>query len=324
MSEPRRLKRSSTDSYLGGVAGGLGQYFGIDALLFRVAFGVSVLFGGVGAVAYIALLAFLPKDDGTPAYMDNRSRTFTVVATAALGIAALSFLGPPAFIFGPVLVGAAVLAGVSVLLYRALGGAQGDDPARVVARATLVAIVLVAALGAGTGIGILAALGGGVAVAIIAVAAGFGLIAAGLLGGPRWLMLPVIVLVLPLAVVTATGLDLRGGVGKRQYSPATVADLRPEYRLGAGQIDLDLRRLAIPEGRTDVNVRVGFGEAIVRVPEGTCVATDARIGAGRADVRHHFGQGLDLDVSAPATAVRVVHVHANVGIGQLAIEGACA
>jgi phage shock protein PspC (stress-responsive transcriptional regulator) len=324
MSERKRPERSSTDKYVAGVCGGLGRSFDLDPVLFRVAFGVSIVFGGLGLVAYIALALFLPKDDGTPAFMEGRSRAFTLIAAGCLAVSAVGAFHPPSFVFGPALVIIAALAGVGVLLYRMLGGRAGEDPARIAARATLVAIVLIASLGAATGVGMIAALGGGVAEAVLAVLAGFGLIAAGLLGGPRWLMLPVIVFVMPLAVVTAANLNLRGGVGQRHYAPATVAQLRPQYRIGAGQIDLDLRRLDVPEGRTDVNLRVGLGEAIVRAPDGACIATDARIGAGRAEVPDHAGQGFDVEVSAPARAARIVHVQASVGVGRLQVEGACA
>ena len=84
MDEPRRLERSTTDKYIAGVSGGLGRYFGLDPVLFRIAFGVSIVFGGVGILAYIALWVFLPTDDGGPAFMDNRSRATTVVAMVAL------------------------------------------------------------------------------------------------------------------------------------------------------------------------------------------------------------------------------------------------
>ena len=40
---PRKLTLSTSDKYVWGVAGGLGRYFGVDAMLFRVAFGVSVV-----------------------------------------------------------------------------------------------------------------------------------------------------------------------------------------------------------------------------------------------------------------------------------------
>ena len=54
----------------------------------------------------------------------------------------------------------------ALALYRAFGGERGDDPARMIARATLVLLVLVAALGAATGVGLIAALGGGPAIAV--------------------------------------------------------------------------------------------------------------------------------------------------------------
>jgi phage shock protein PspC (stress-responsive transcriptional regulator) len=62
------LTRSSSDKFLGGVAGGLGEYFGVDPVIFRVGFAVSILFSGAGLLAYLVLLAVLPNDadDRTP------------------------------------------------------------------------------------------------------------------------------------------------------------------------------------------------------------------------------------------------------------------
>jgi phage shock protein PspC (stress-responsive transcriptional regulator) len=47
---------------LGGVAGGLGAYFGVDPLLFRIGFAVTTLLSGAGVIAYLALLLFTPTD----------------------------------------------------------------------------------------------------------------------------------------------------------------------------------------------------------------------------------------------------------------------
>jgi phage shock protein PspC (stress-responsive transcriptional regulator) len=91
---PRKLTRSTSDSWLGGVAGGLGNYFGLDPVLFRIAFAISIFFGGLGILAYLGLLAFLPRDDGHPAWMEGRSRTTTIVAAVAIAVIAVSFLGP--------------------------------------------------------------------------------------------------------------------------------------------------------------------------------------------------------------------------------------
>ena len=40
---PRRLLRSREDRVIGGVCGGLGRYFNIDPVLFRIGFAASLL-----------------------------------------------------------------------------------------------------------------------------------------------------------------------------------------------------------------------------------------------------------------------------------------
>src|SRR5262245_28577408 len=79
---PRRLTRSSSDKVLGGVSGGLGRYFGVDPILFRIAFVVLTFAGGVGALAYIGLLAFVPSDDGSEVFGERR----WVRLAAAVGV----------------------------------------------------------------------------------------------------------------------------------------------------------------------------------------------------------------------------------------------
>jgi phage shock protein PspC (stress-responsive transcriptional regulator) len=319
-----KLTRSTTDKYVWGVSGGLGRAFGIDPTLFRVAFGVSVLFGGIGIVAYIALAAFLPKDDGEPAWIEGRSKATTIIVVAVLGICAISALKPPDFIFGP---GIFVVAGITVagvLLYRSFGGTRGEDPARVAARVTLVLIAMVAALGAATGVGFIAAIGGGPAEAVIGIVAGLGLISAGLLGGPRWLILPAMVLVLPLAVVSAANIDLTGGVGHREYR-----ELKPTYRLGMGQMVVDLRDVTLP-ANTAVKLSLGIGEVRLRPPAGTCVTTSGKIGLGEADLPKPFDSGGDIKLdqrAKPAPGHPLLTVDADVGVGHLQIDrqvSACA
>src|SRR3954468_2006602 len=255
----RTLTRSTTSKHVWGVAGGLGRYFGIDPVIFRVAFGVATLVSGIGLIAYVALRLVLPTDTGEPAWMEGRSRVTTIVITGILSVIALATVSGPGFFVGPGLFGVAACSVVVLALYRGFGETVREDPARAIARAMLALIALAAMLGAATGIGLIAALGGGVAVAVIAIAAGLGLVAAGLLGGPRWLILPVVVLVMPLAVVSAADIDLTGGVGERSYRPDAVAQLRPEYKLGVGQLDLDLRGLDLPAETTQVNVKLGIG-----------------------------------------------------------------
>src|SRR4051794_28652952 len=318
----RKLTRSTTDKHVWGVAGGLGRYFGIDPVIFRVAFGAATLVSGIGLIAYVALRLLLPTDTGEPPWMEGRSRVTTIVVTGVLSVIALTTLRGPGFFVGPGLFAVAACSVVVLGLYRGFGGTVREDPAKAIARATLALIALVAMLGAATGIGLIAAIGGGVAIAVIAIAAGLGLVAAGMLGGPRWLILPVVVLILPLAVVSAADIDLRGGVGEREIRPRTMADLRPQYKLGVGHMDLDLRRLDLPAQTTEVNVKLGMGEARIRVPAGTCVLTDAQIGAGAADIPERAGQGFDVSVDRGIPGAHTLRVNADIGVGHLLIDNA--
>ena len=56
-----KLYRSTSDKMLGGVAGGLAEYFDIDPTIVRVLFVVLTLVGGGGILAYIILLIVVPE-----------------------------------------------------------------------------------------------------------------------------------------------------------------------------------------------------------------------------------------------------------------------
>jgi phage shock protein PspC (stress-responsive transcriptional regulator) len=320
----RKLTLSTTDKYVGGVAGGLGRYFGVDAMLFRVAFGVSVVFGGIGIVAYLAFAAFLAADNGKPAWIESKGRAASTVIIVGLAVAGLTTLSPPSFILGPGLFVIAIVTLLGVAGYRSLSEQVRNDPARLAAKGVLALIGFVAALGAATGVGFIVALGGGVAVAVVSMVAGLGLITAGLLGGPRWLILPVLVLVVPLAVVSAADLNLEGGVGEKTFRPAAVADVHPEYRVGVGRVEVDLRDVKFPAGSTQVNVRVGIGEARVLVPTGMCTSIQGDIGMGAADIPERFEEGPDITVREPR---KQLVINADVGVGHLQVDrdrNACA
>ena len=66
---PRKLTRSSTDRKISGVSGGLGEYFAVDPVLFRIAFVVTTLTCGAGLLAYLGILVFVRADDHEPVDM---------------------------------------------------------------------------------------------------------------------------------------------------------------------------------------------------------------------------------------------------------------
>ncbi|GGI16227.1 PspC domain-containing protein [Bacillus sp. JJ664] len=59
----RKLYRSSKDSMLAGVCGGLGQYFNFDSTLIRLLF-VLLFFIGFGAIflVYLVWIFIVPKE----------------------------------------------------------------------------------------------------------------------------------------------------------------------------------------------------------------------------------------------------------------------
>jgi phage shock protein PspC (stress-responsive transcriptional regulator) len=61
MENSSRLYRSVNDKTIGGVCGGLADYFNIDVVLIRVAFVLLLLFGGGGFLAYIVLWIVIPQ-----------------------------------------------------------------------------------------------------------------------------------------------------------------------------------------------------------------------------------------------------------------------
>ena len=70
-----QLRRSGTDRWLGGVCGGLAEYSGIDAVLWRVGMVGLTVAGGTGIVVYLLLWVLLPSAplaaDRSPSIVDG-------------------------------------------------------------------------------------------------------------------------------------------------------------------------------------------------------------------------------------------------------------
>ncbi len=62
----KRLTRSRAEKMIGGVCGGLGEYFGVDPTIIRVLWVVITLLGGAGVIAYLILWIVMPLEPPTP------------------------------------------------------------------------------------------------------------------------------------------------------------------------------------------------------------------------------------------------------------------
>jgi phage shock protein C len=61
-SEIKRLYRSRYNRFIGGICGGFGDYFNIDANIIRVIFILLTFIGGVGIILYLVGLVILPEN----------------------------------------------------------------------------------------------------------------------------------------------------------------------------------------------------------------------------------------------------------------------
>jgi phage shock protein PspC (stress-responsive transcriptional regulator) len=86
MRDLARLRRSSTDRHVAGVAGGLGRHLDIDPVIIRVGFVVLTFFGGAGVLAYVALWLMVPEDhtDRATLHLDARTRNIALIGVGVL------------------------------------------------------------------------------------------------------------------------------------------------------------------------------------------------------------------------------------------------
>jgi phage shock protein PspC (stress-responsive transcriptional regulator) len=329
----KRLLRSRDDRMLGGVAGGLGKYFNVDPLIFRIGFGISVFFGGLGALAYLALLLFVPTEesDGTTGEAPiQRSRWLAVAGAIGAFILLASwgiFDGDPfwfdggSWFFGGPLFLIALVAGLLYLL-RGDGG-RARRPTGILATVAIVIGSAIAICCLAMGAAWAGATGNGEAIAGVVIAIGVLLVIAAFRGGARWLIVPALALAVPLSAVAAADVSFDGGVGKRSHEPASAAAIPADgYELGIGRLAVDLRDLdwrddTVVELRTDL----GIGQTVVAVPEDVCVTGDLHAGAGAVEVGGDEEGGFDVETQPVdgTTATPRLVLDSEVDMGHLLI-----
>jgi phage shock protein PspC (stress-responsive transcriptional regulator) len=330
---PRRLMRSREDRVLGGVCSGLARYFNVDPLIVRIAAVALVFVGGFAIVAYIAALLLVPEDDGSGQPVAGKpGRLSTIVGAVVIVLAGVALLDGHwgvgfGSIFGALVPTVLIVTILAIAGQRLLAGRGEARPAaaRIAGAVLVLCAILAGALVAAAGAAVATAAGGGVAVAAVVIALGVAMIALSFRDHrARWLAIPALVLAVPSGVVTAAGVDVDHGVGHRSYTPAAIADVKPAYELGAGELVVDLREMRWPrEATVNLKVEVGTGHALVLVPADVCVQADSHAGLGYVGILGAENGGADVDdergTVARTTARRLV-LDADMGIGAVEVR----
>jgi phage shock protein PspC (stress-responsive transcriptional regulator) len=135
------------------------------------------------------------------------------------------------------------------------------------------------------------------------------LIAAGTLAG-------IATIVTCAAVVVAFtwfDVNLGDGVGESQYTPASAAAVHAQYRLGIGDLQVDLSHVA-PAGQHRITAKVGVGELRIVVPQHANVRVDAHAKVGDVVVFRSNDSGRDARVRSGSGAFVI---DATVGAGRI-------
>jgi len=291
----KQLRRSRSDRMVAGVCGGLGRYFDVNPLFYRIGFVVLSFLGGAGFLIYGAALLVIPDENAldsiaADALRNHRHRPgalFGMLLVGAAGIALLSHISY--HLHSEVFWTIVLLGGVLILTsqYRrrepsavAPQVGDGDEATTVITtqRRSWLRVRYV-------------------------------LIGAGLL-----LLIPLVAGIVVVSVYAHLG----DGIGDRSYQPLSAA-ARADYHVGVGNLHLDLSRAAAPATQMTIHAQVGIGHLEVFVQQGMAVRINSHVAWGKADVLGYHEGGHDVTDDVGSKAAQLV-IDADVGIGQVDVN----
>jgi len=130
-----RLTRRLHDKVIGGVGGGIADYFGVDPLLVRLALVGLALVGGGGVLLYVLGWIFIPArgvgEHGGGAAQSDLAKWLGIGLLVIAAVIFASGVGDSARFFGPIehLFFALVFVGLGIFLLREPRRAHGGGPA---------------------------------------------------------------------------------------------------------------------------------------------------------------------------------------------------
>src|SRR3954454_12799631 len=199
-------------------------------------------------------------------------------------------------------------------------------------KVALVCILVAIALGLAAGLALVSAwvtaTGHGTAIAVAVIVIGLALVAAAFATDVRRratppLLVLALALGIPAGAIAAADIEFDNSVGERTYTPTVVADIPADgYKLGTGQLIVDLRQLPWKAGKTiTASAHLGFGQLIVSAPAGVCVQGHATGKAGELVVAGQVSHGIDPDVSLGSATSNApqLQLDADIQAGQMVV-----
>jgi predicted membrane protein len=145
------------------------------------------------------------------------------------------------------------------------------------------------------------------------------------------IVLAAVLLVLLAAVIA--GLVISRAVGTladredglvRTEQPSSMEELRDNYELDIGALELNLEDLDLPEGTTQIEARVNDGVLTVVVPDGVSVQVDAEAENGALSIFGRDSSGEDIERSYAEDgyeqAERRLSLELSVDTGAIAVQ----
>lgn len=156
----------------------------------------------------------------------------------------------------------------------------------------------------------------------VLIVLGLGLIVGAWWGRAR-LLIPLGVLLLPIALTaTFINVPLNGGIAEQVFRPATIGEIRSEYRLAGGEIQLDLTDLPAGGEPIAINSSVAVGVIRVTIPADARLELNARVGGGRLSLfgNQQTGSGLADRVDRLEGPGRRFVMTLDIGIGAVVVD----
>jgi phage shock protein PspC (stress-responsive transcriptional regulator) len=285
------LRRSTTRRMVGGVAGGIGERFDIDANIVRVVFVVLTVLYGLGAAIYLAMWVLIPQSgrhaddveesgDAPPASNLRLLRYVLLAGVVVVAVIVLSTIGGVPKLGGGL--GILWLVFLGVLAVLSLRSSARQHMLR-----RFIALVFLSLM-----------------TVFILISGAF------------------------LSFLASTGVPMSGGTGVRVIQPSTVAQVQRTYRTEFGSMTVDLRQVHFNAVPTSVTASVAAGVLTVDVPANAIVYLKTRVGVGTVEYWGPYGysnqpfNAIPKSLTSITSQRRAPHLilNAQVGVGKIRLR----